>query len=306
MRLKRFRHRLVNGLVWLIAGLFRPLPFGVSRCFFGTLGVLSYYLIYQERRKALQHLVIAFGDTLSERERRNLVRRLFRNYGYGAAEFMQFSKGEKFFRSLDVKMEGREYVDRMAKEGKGCVFVTAHAGNWELLAAWMAREGYPVNVVARPARHSNVEDLLSRNREAAGVKVFARKLSTVAMVRVLHRGEGLGILADVDTRGDGMFVDFFGEPAFTPIGPARLAAKTGAPLMVGFIARIGPRSHRIVVLPPVKVVEDEPASSEEKGIPSAVRYYTQETERWIREYPDQWVWTHQRWKTRPPDRANST
>lgn len=302
MRLKRFRHRLVNRLVWLITSSFRPLPFAVTRFFLGQLGIVGYYLVYPERRKVLGNLAIAYGDSLSERERRRIAKRLFRNYGYGAAEFLQFPRGDAFLDSLRIDIEGREYLDWVVEEGRGCVFVTAHAGNWELLGAWLAREGYPVNVVARLARHSNLRDLLRRHREAAGVRVFERATSTYAMIRVLRRGEGLGLLADVDSRKvDGMFVEFFGRPAFTPIGPARLAARTGAPLLVGFIARLGSRTHRLVVLPPVTVVEHEPGSPKEKDIPSTVRYYTREIERWVREYPDQWIWTHPRWRTRPPE-----
>jgi KDO2-lipid IV(A) lauroyltransferase len=120
------------------------------------------------------------------------------------------------------------------------------------------------------------------------------------MMNVLRRGEGLGILSDVDTRGEGIFVDFFGRPAHTPTGPARLAARTGAPLVVGFTARTGSRKHRIVVHTPVSVVDDSPSGGDEKDIPDTVRYYTHEIERWIRKYPDQWVWTHRRWKRKPP------
>jgi len=298
MRFRRFRHSLVSHLIWLLTSLLRPLPFGVTRVLVGFLGTLFYAILGGHRRLAMRHLELAFGDALSPRDRKRLVRRLFRNYGYGAAECLQFPKGDSFFRSLHMAVEGREHLDWAVRKGKGCVFVTAHAGNWELLAAWLAREGYPVNVVARPARHAHVEELLRRHREAAGVRVFSKYASALAMVRVLRRGEGLGILSDVDTRGEGIFVEFFGRPAFTPTGPARLAARTGAPLIVGFTAREGVRAHRIAVRPPVWVVDGKPERADEKDIPSAVEYYTREIERWVREYPDQWIWTHPRWKTR--------
>jgi len=300
MRRRKARHSLVNNVVWLLASMLRPLPFEVSRRVAGSLGSLSFDLFGKERGKVLRHLEIAYGDALPAEERRRVGRRLFRNYGYGVAELLQFPKGDRFFGSLRVEIEGREHLDWAVREGKGCVFVTAHAGNWELLAAWLARGGYPVNVVARTARHSNVEDILRRHREAAGVRVLARRASTLAMVRVLRQGEGLGILCDVDTRGDGVFVDYFGRLAYTQTGPARLAARTGAPLIIGFIARGGPRTHRIVVLPPVWVGEEGCAQKGAMDIPTAVQHYTAEIERWVRRYPDQWIWTHPRWRTRPP------
>jgi KDO2-lipid IV(A) lauroyltransferase len=300
MDLRKVRHEGINWFIRLFVAAVRPVPFGLLRPVCGAMGVVGYRLVFPERRKALEHLRMALGDEKSGKERDRIARNLFRNYGYCVAELLQFPKGEAFFGSIEVEVEGREHLDWLVEHGKGAVFVTAHAGNWEILAAWLSRRGYPVNVVAREARHSHAERILQSHRDAAGVRVFTKYRSARAMMAVLLRGEGLGILADVDTRGEGIFVDFFGLPAHTPTGPARLAAKTGAPLVVGFIARTGPRRHRIVVNPPVTVVDGKPPGGDEKDIPGAVRYYTREIERWVRRYPDQWVWTHRRWKRKPP------
>lgn len=300
MRFRKLRHEGINWVIRLFVGAFRPVPFGILRSFCGGLGTAAYYLFPPERRKALKHLGIAFSGEKSLQEQRRIARHLFRNYGYCVAELLQFPKGDAFFRTIAMEVEGREYLDWLVENGRGAVFVTAHAGNWELLAAWLSRQGYPVNVVAREARHSHAERVLQTHRAAAGVRVFTKYRSARAMMEVLRKGEGLGILSDIDTRGDGIFVDFFGRPAHTPTGPARLAARTGAPLVVGFTARLGPRRHRIFVQSPIRVVEGTPAGEGEKDIPGAVRYYTREIEDWIRQYPDQWVWTHRRWKRKPP------
>ncbi len=297
--LRNLRRRYGVYPLYLLRSVLSRVPLGASRAILGFLGEMAFFVRRGDRARTLSNLRTAFGNSLGEREIERMARMSYRNLGYSAAEFLQFPRGDALFNSLRFDFPDRGVLDELLKEGRGCVFVTAHVGNWELLAAWMAREGYPVNVVARVTRDSRLEDLVQDYRTAGGAKVLWRGVSTRGMLRILRNGEGLGILGDLDTKGEGIFIPFFGRSAYTQVGPAKLAARTGAPLVTGFIARTGPRSHRIRVTRCVKVSEDPVPGDGSVNVVEAVRIYTDEIESWIRKYPDQWIWMHARWKTTP-------
>jgi KDO2-lipid IV(A) lauroyltransferase len=295
--LKNLRHRYGIYLVNLLRGILCRVPLGVSRAVLGFLGEAAFLVRRKDRAQTLSNLRTAFGDSLGPKEIERLAKLSYRNLGYSLAEFLQFPRGDAFFKTLQFDFPDRGILDQLVEEGRGCVFVTAHVGNWELLAAWFARQGYPVNVVARLTRDHRMEDVLQAYRAAGGAKVLWRGISTRGMLRILRSGEGLGILGDLDTKGEGVFIPFFGRSAYTQIGPAKLAARTGAPLVTGFIARTGPRSHKIRVTRCVRVSEDPVPGDRSVNVMEAVRIYTDEIESWIRKYPDQWIWMHARWKT---------
>jgi len=297
--LRNLRRRYGIYPLCLLRRLLSRVPLGVSRTVLGFLGEAAYFVRRRDRARSLSNLLTAFGDSLRPKEIERLAGLSYRNLGYSVAEFLHFPRGDAFFNRLQVDFPDRDILDRLVREGRGCVFVTAHVGNWELLAAWLARQGYPVNVLARPTRDDRMERILHAYRTAGGVKVHWRGVSTREMFRILENGEALGILGDLDTRGEGVFIPFFGRSAYTQVGAAKLAARTGAPLVTGFIARTGPRSHKIRVTRCLYVSEDPHPGDGSVDVMEAVRIYTDEIESWIRKYPDQWIWMHARWKTTP-------
>jgi KDO2-lipid IV(A) lauroyltransferase len=196
-----------------------------------------------------------------------------------------------------IQVEGWEHVEQAERAGRGGIFVTGHMGNWELCAVYVALRGRPMNVVARRIYVEPLNRRLVEMRDAMGVRTLYRDESMRAMIRCLQANQFLGILPDQDVRRvKGIFVKFFGRSANTPVGPALLALGSGAPLLLARDIRDGVR-HRITVDPAIYANRDAPRDEEVRRL---VTLYTQRLETFIREHPDQWVWMHRRWRTRPP------
>jgi KDO2-lipid IV(A) lauroyltransferase len=176
--------------------------------------------------------------------------------------------------------------------------LTAHFDNWELLGASLALNGYPLNVVAREVRSEKLQQLVKAHREAVGMKVIYRGASLKSGLRCLKRNEILAILADVDTKSDGVFVDFFGRLAYTPIGPVAIALKTQALIVPAFIIRQPDDSHRVVIEKPLKL---QITGQKNIDIQVNTQLFTKVIESYVRRYPTQWIWMHPRFKTRPPE-----
>jgi Kdo2-lipid IVA lauroyltransferase/acyltransferase len=200
----------------------------------------------------------------------------------------------QFLEKIDV--QGWEHVEAAHRAGSGGIFVSGHIGNWELAPAYGAKRGYTVHVVAKRIYLEALNQKLVEMREKMGVKTIYRDVSMRPMIRCLQRNEFLGIVPDQDVRRiGGIFVDFFGQPAYTPVGPALLALASGAPILMVRDIRKGHR-HLIIFDPPLYADRRAPREEEVKRL---VIHFTQRLEEFIREHPDQWVWTHRRWKTQP-------
>ncbi len=253
-------------------------------------------LSHRERTRAIEHLSVAFGAEKSPDEISKLCRRCFENLGKGLMEVLQFPRLTSENLSKLVAFEGRQNLDNAFKKGKGVIILTAHFGNWELLAASLTLSGYKVNFIVRPVRSPRLEMMLNRNRESMGIGCIPRGTSIKNALKCLKRNEILGILSDIDTKVDGVFVDFFGRPAFTPRGPVSIALRTGAVLVPAFIIRQKDDTHKVVI---EKALELKTTDDQESDILRNTARFTKVIESYIRKYPEQWIWIHQRWKTKP-------
>jgi KDO2-lipid IV(A) lauroyltransferase len=200
-----------------------------------------------------------------------------------------------------VRIEDRgawEKVMALADE-RGAVILTGHFGNWELFAYAHALLGRPVTLVHRPMNNPLVDDAIMAARMRAGTRSLAKKAAARDVLRALRDKALVVIPADQNQRRDyGVFVDFFGKPACTTPGPARLAMLTGAPVIPAFLVREDESDrHRIVLLP---AVEMQRSNSREADIVANTQRCTAVIEEMIRRHPDHWIWFHKRWKTRPP------
>jgi KDO2-lipid IV(A) lauroyltransferase len=191
-----------------------------------------------------------------------------------------------------------EPAERVLARGKGMLVLSAHAGAWELLVAYLAiRLGKPLHTIGRRLYFAPYNDMLLDIRRSAGVETIYQDEGPRGALQVLHEGGALGILADLDMpRLEGVFVDFFGKPAWTSTGPAALARAAGAGMVPVFISWERGRRHRVHVLPEVEVVKtrDRRADTME-----TTRAWARVIEDFIRRRPEQWVWFHRRWRTRP-------
>ena len=195
-----------------------------------------------------------------------------------------------------VTFEGREHIDKALAQGRGAIILTAHFGNWELLGASLLAHGYTIRGITRQLRSKRLEAIVSSYREKVGWQGIDRDRAVREVLRCLNRNELIAILADVDTHTRGIFVDFFGKPAYTPYSPVAFALKTGAAILPTFIVRQPDNSHRAIIEAPLPLQQ---SGEKEEDLLVNTQQFTKVIESYIRRYPEQWIWMHERWKTQP-------
>lgn len=262
------------------------------------LGAIAWRILRTERRRAVEHLALAFPEE-TIRRREEIAREVFRHLGIVLVEVLRIVGGAGGELVGRVRWVGRERLEEAAARGKGVVLVTGHCGNWELLGAATVAAGFPLTVVARGMKDPGLEERALELRKRGGMATAVRDTagSARALLGALRSGGCLGVLIDQDIDAEGEFVPFFGRAAWTPAGAAVLALRRGAPLLPILSRRIGPGLHEIEVfdeLVPDAGLSDREAAADLTARASAV------IEAWIRRDPAQWVWMHRRWKRRPP------
>jgi KDO2-lipid IV(A) lauroyltransferase len=270
------------------------LPAPVAAWLGRRIGDLAWLALPGRRRVALANLRQAF-PALSERERRRLARRSCQHLGLTFVEICAL-----LVRPLDaalsrVRLEGREHLDRVIGDHGRALLLTAHLGNWELLSAASRLTPYPLTVVVRPLDASWLNRLAERLRRKAGVELIDKRRAVRPVLGALARGRLVGILLDQNaSRREGVFVPFFGRPASTSRSVAVLALRTGAPIVPIFAHREPDGSHRVVIHPALV-----PPVQDGDPIAALTARCTAAIEAAIRESPEQWLWMHGRWRTRP-------
>ena len=295
----RLRYRLEFAVFRMAFGLFAALPDRLALRVGAWLGELFYLFDARDRRIAMLNLSIAFPEK-SVDERRRILRASCRNLGRVAAEFCHLPALDTERLASIVSFEDRaawEHVIATAAE-RGAVILTAHFGNWELLAYLHGLLGHPITLVHRPMHNAIFDDAITAIRAKAGTRAIKKKAAAKEAIRALRRHELLVIPSDQNqTHSFGVFVDFFGLPASTTPGAARLAMLTGAPVFPAFLVREGESGrHRVVTLPEVEMLRTDDRAAD--AVTNTQRC-TRVIEDMLRRYPEQWIWFHKRWKTRP-------
>ncbi|MBI4637799.1 MAG: lysophospholipid acyltransferase family protein [Candidatus Rokubacteria bacterium] len=204
---------------------------------------------------------------------------------------------EPFLRG--VTLDGLDHLRSvMAIHGRALI-ATAHLGNWELLSAAHRLTGYPLSVVVRPLDAPWLDGLAERLRHKTGVELIDKRHALRPVLEALRRGRLVGILLDQNaSRREGVFVPFFGRPASTSRSVALLALRTGTPVVPIFIHREGAWRHRVMIHPPLLPLD---ANDVDRAVVELTARCTEVIEAAIRESPEQWLWVHNRWRTRPPE-----
>ena len=273
-----------------LAGLLSP---RVADAFGAALGSLAYTLLPSRRRIAYDNLKKAMGDTLTEQEIRAIIKRVFKNIGRTLVEFARFGKIKLEGTRKITFLDGLEYLRRVHDEGKGGIIVTAHFGNWELLGSWVATSGYPMDFLVGSQHNQKVDNLLNDFRREMGVGIIPLKTSIRGVFKCLRANHFTGLVSDQHAHSGGVTVKFFGRKAATPKGPAAFAVKAKCPLIPLLIRR--ERYDRHVVMAG-ELIYPPGSGDDEKDIETMTMAYTKFFEDGIRKYPDQWMWTHRRWK----------
>ncbi|MBK9156319.1 MAG: lysophospholipid acyltransferase family protein [Chloracidobacterium sp.] len=264
--------------------------------------VAGYYVLGRLRRVAFTNLRIAFPD-LDEAGRRRLAKGAFRNLGRIIGEMSQFAKAsrEDVNRLIEFRIDPEVYntYKRLQSEGRGVIIVTPHLGNWEVLVfGWAVHDG-PMSYLARPIDNPMIERLTHRLRTKFGNRPIGKSNSVMAASRVLREEGLLGILADVNAHPkEGVFVPFFGKEACTSTGVALLALRTNSMILPMCAAWDEAEGRYMGIHGPL--MEPIVTGDRKEDVKRTTAAFTAELEKFVRRYPDQWLWIHKRWKTRPP------
>jgi KDO2-lipid IV(A) lauroyltransferase len=291
-----FQHRLEY---YVARGLLRLLgwvPHRVARLVCQFLAGASYWLWPRLRRVGVFNLSLAHPQW-SSLERRRVLLGNFRSLGRMLADFASFPRWNRGNIERLIVYDGFENYAEAKKKGKGVLFLTAHFGNWELSSFAHGVYGHPLNFVVRQMDNPLLDALINHYRCMSGGRAIYKHEFARETMRALHRGEAVGILMDQNMLpGEGAFVDFFGRAACTTTGPARIARKTGAAIVLGLVIWDADlKKYRLRFEPVEWIKRDDP--EEEVIINTA--HFTRLIEEFVRRYPDQWLWVHRRWKTRP-------
>jgi Kdo2-lipid IVA lauroyltransferase/acyltransferase len=291
------RRKLEYAAAWPFIKILGLMPRSLSRAFAIGLGQLFYLLHFRLRQVGMRNLEMVFPEK-SLAERRRILRGVFTSLGRQLAELCRFPKYTPDNVDDVVVYDGLENYERAYAQGKGVLFLTAHFGGWELSAFAHSLHGHWLHIVMRPMDNEYLDRLLQRYRTLYGNKTVAKDDFVRGLLGAMKAGETVGILMDTNmTPPQGIFVDFFGIPACTASGLARIALRTDAAVVPGFTIwdpALG--KYRLRFEPALELIR---TGHLEADIAANTQMFTQVIEDYVREYPDQWLWVHRRRKTRP-------
>ena len=259
-----------------------------------ALGMLAYRIIRSRRDIAKDNLRKAFGDTLSEEEIDAITRNVFRNIGRTLFEMARFEKlGVEGAQQIMVPSHPEVFA-QIHRQGKGGVLVSADFGNWEMLGCWLTAQGYDFRSIAAVQHNERVNSMLNRMRAALGIKVIPVRAGALREVfKALKENRFVTLVSDQHDPSRELILDFFGRPAAVPRGPALFAIKAGCPLAVYLMRRERYDRHVIMFGGLFQPPDTGDLDADVRALTVA---YLKSIEDIIRQYPDQWLWTHRRWK----------
>ncbi len=291
---RKIRHRIEYLFTRGTGTLVQVLPYNASLFIGSALGDLAFSVFRIRRKVSLDNLTRAFGQTYTQKELRKIARESYRNIGKGFVEYAMFPVLKKKLDKL-VKFEGLENFDKALKDKKGAVIVAGHFGSWELMGAATRQKGYPIDFLVGEQHNLLVDNLMNEYRQLMGIGIIKMGVATRGVIKALRNNRFVAMLSDQYAGSDGSVVNFFGQPASTPKGPAAFALKTGAPVIMAFIIRNNDGKQRIILEEPIYIQE---SNNKEEDIRKLTQAYTSLLEKYVREYPDHWFWPHRRWRTR--------
>ena len=292
------RFRLEYALAWCVVQTIGALPRPLARLVGIALAQVIGLLHGKLRRVGMRNLQLAFPE-MRTGERRKIVRGVFTSLGRQFAEVCLFPRYTAKNVSDVVIYDGFENFDRASQRGKGVLFLTGHLGGWELSAFAHSLYGHPLYFVMRPLDNPYLDALVRRYRTMHGNTPILKDDPARELLRAMKRGSTVGILMDTNmTPPEGVFVDFFGITACTASGLARIALRTDSAVVPGFTLWDPVlRKYRLRFDPALKL---QRTGNNEEDILANTQLFTKVIEDFVRRYPDQWLWVHRRWKTRPP------
>jgi KDO2-lipid IV(A) lauroyltransferase len=288
---------LAYALVWSVLKTAGAMPARLARATGAAVARMLLAVTPRLRKTAEFNLRLAFPEWSDARRQATLVG-MTRSLGWMAAEFARMPRYTPENIGKVIVLDGQENFLAGQRRGKGVLFLTAHLGAWELSSYAHALYGHSLHYMARPLDNARLDALVNRYRGLSGNRPIFKNESARAMLKVLKDAGTVGILADQNTMPEeSVFVDFFGTPASTSAGIARVALHTGAAVVPGYaVWDPGLGKYRLRFEAPLELVR---TGDTERDILENTKRFAKVTEEIIRKYPEQWVWIHARWKTRP-------
>ncbi len=265
--------------------------------FCGWLGTVAFAFSPKPKERVLYHLGLAYAGRKSFKEIQALSKRMFSMMGKNAGDVLR-SMSVKNLKDLEKFLDthGLENYEAAHAKGKGVMFLTCHLGAFDLQITNMALRGLKPNIIGTALKDERLNEMLWEYRNAYGAIAIERGKESVRLFKALKQGGSIAILIDQDTKVKSRFVDFFGMPAATPIGATVLALKSDCAVVPTYIYLDDNGRQQMHILPEIPL---ERTGDEEKDLVVNTQNFTRFIEKVVREHPEQWVWMHERWKTRP-------
>lgn len=282
----------------VLLAAFGAMPLRWSLRVGASLAGTAYHFSGRLRATGERNLLLAFPE-LSASERQRLLRGCFQNLGRLLGVFSQFARTDPETLKRIVDCEGLEHLDLAQQSGRGVILFTGHIGAWELTSYALSLFDHPLSFLVRPIDNPKIEALIDRARTRLGNRTIDKTSAAREMLQIMQAGGTLGILVDLNTLDrEAIFVDFFGVPASTTFILAKLALRTGADVLPVFAPWDKERGRfQLKIGAPLAV---DRTGDEVEDVRRLTQSVTSVVEDYVRRYPDQWLWIHRRWKTRPP------
>jgi KDO2-lipid IV(A) lauroyltransferase len=276
--------------------VFRYIPRSIRKEWFITLFSLFYHLGFKNRLITLHNLQRSFPEK-NLKEIIRIAKGVYRHFAIVAAEFFDMPYINKENIHKWVEIEGLENYQEAIARGKGVLSIVAHFGNWELMTIAVPICLKPMYIVYRPLDNPVIDNMVEYVRTMNGNVLIPKGGSGKRVIELLKENQAIGILSDQNVaKSEGVFVDFFGRPACTGVGLAVMAMRSGAPVVPAFMARQKSGRYKFILKPAMEAVCTD---DYEADLQVNTQRFTKIVEEIVREYPDQWFWFHQRWKTKP-------
>lgn len=294
---KRIKYTAIYWTVLFTIFISRLMPRTWWLDLFGWIGKIVYGFNSRFKDLVIYHLGLAYGKEKSSKEILALSKEVYVMLAKNGADVIRswsvetLEQLQKF-----VKVEGKEYADEAKARGKGIIYFTGHIGAFELMITAMGLNGMPFMVVGTALKDERLNDIVVRFRAKHGSEPISRGRETFKLIKALKSGGAVGMLIDQDTKVKSRFVNFFGMPASTPVGAALMAMKTGAAVIPALIHLGEDNLQHMILYPEVPMVI---TGDDEKDMITNTQTLSKILEDAIRRHPAQWVWMHERWKTRP-------
>jgi KDO2-lipid IV(A) lauroyltransferase len=291
-----FGHKAVHGFFLGFKGLIKLLPRKACLTLGSILGRTVYCVDKKHRGIALKNLHIAFGEEMSEPEKKRIAQSSFEHFGKALFDIIKFSSLTEEKKELQLSIDGEVHIQNVLTKGKGALVLTAHYGNWELGINPLSKQG-EFHVIARALDIKRLENELRTIREGFGAKVIYKQQATRHTLRALKENKIVAILIDQNVLHDeAVFVDFFGKLAGTTPGLATFHLRSGAPIIPAFCIPTPSGGYHVQIM---EGLEFSPTGDHSADVLRITQECTKIIEDQIRDKPEFWLWFHDRWRTQP-------